>query len=72
MKRGFQIITCFFVEDERVDHYTVIKKIDSEDVILQDPWFGDNYKIKKDYFEKIWFTDPNFEKRKRWIFAIKK
>ena len=72
IKKGFQIITCFYVKSDKVDHYSLIKEINNKEIIFKDSWFGNNYKMSLDQFKEIWFTDPNFENRKRWIFAIKK
>lgn len=70
-KKGFQVITCFFIEDEKVDHYTVVREITDIALILQDPWYGNQHRIKKNKFKDNWFLDPKFENRKKWIFAIK-
>ena len=40
-------------------------------IVLQDSWFGDNYEMHLEEFEKRWMVDPNYENRKKWFFAIK-
>jgi len=70
-KKGFQVITCFYLQDEQVDHYTLIKEIIPGKIIFQDPWFGDDYEISLEKFGKMWMVDSNYENRKKWIFAVK-
>lgn len=69
--KGYQIITGFYVLDEFVDHYTLIKKIKNNEIIMQDPWFGDNYNMSLERFESVWYLDPKYEDKKRWIVGIR-
>jgi predicted double-glycine peptidase len=62
----------YFIPEEKCDHYSVLRKIDSKNISLFDPWFGPEHKYSLREFKKIWHSDFNFEKEKRWFIAIKK
>ena len=72
-KNGYVVIVCYYPGD-KIDHYSVIKKIDNKKIYLYDPWYGSrggpNESYKLSYFEKIWKTEK--EKDLRWLIAIKK
>lgn len=71
-KKGFTIIICYFYPPEKVDHYSVFKKIDDKNIYFWDPWFGPEHKYSLDYFKKIWKSDPKYDNEKCWFFAVKK
>ena len=71
-KKGFAVIICYFYPPEKVDHYSVLKKIDDKYIHFHDPFFGDKHKYLLTHFKKIWKSDPRYDDEKRWFFAIKK
>ncbi|MDD5254255.1 MAG: C39 family peptidase [Candidatus Nanoarchaeia archaeon] len=75
LNEGYLVIICYFYEAGNVDHYSVVKKIDSKYIYFwdPDPNCGPEDKYSISYFEKIWKTDPRYQdKERRWIFAMKK
>jgi predicted double-glycine peptidase len=71
-KKGYQIIICYLIPKDKVDHYSVLKKIDSKNIYFFDPWYGAEHKLPLNYFKKIWYSDKRYEKEKAWFIAIKK
>jgi len=61
-----------FLSFRKVDHYVVLKKLDSKYIYFYDPWFGPNHKYNLIDFKKIWKNDKRFENEKAWFVAIKK
>ena len=72
VKEGFVIIVCYYIIQEREAHYAVLINIDDENVYLNDPWFGANHILQREYFEKVWKSDPKREGDRRWFIGIKK
>lgn len=70
--RGFVVIVCYYYRPEKIDHYSVLKKIDANNIYLWDPWFGPKHKYKLSFFRQIWKSNPKYEKEKRWFFAVKR
>src|SRR3989344_5537084 len=64
-KEGYKIILCFHLPKEGEDHYAVLKKIDSKEIHLLDPWSGPDKIYPINYFKKIWKTVS--EKDLRWF-----
>ncbi|MFA5070880.1 MAG: cysteine peptidase family C39 domain-containing protein [Candidatus Pacearchaeota archaeon] len=71
-KQGYMIIVCYYLPEEKCDHYAVLRKIDFRFIHLFDPWYGPEHKLKIHDFEKLWHSDFNVEKQIRWALAIKK
>jgi predicted double-glycine peptidase len=77
IKDGYKIIVCYLdLKDKEhdcvVDHYTVIKKIDENNIYLYDPWYGAKNKYTINYFRRIWKSRERPDKKDRWFIAIKK
>lgn len=54
--------------DDGVGHYSVVVKVDEDNVVLDDPWNGEKFKINREQFEKIWHNEKgNF---KKWIMVV--
>jgi predicted double-glycine peptidase len=70
LKNDYVVIVCFHYLPEDIDHYSIIRKIENGEIHLTDPYIGPDHKYKIDYFEKIWKTVS--EKDKRWFIALKK
>lgn len=71
-KKGYLLIINYFIPEEKCDHYSVLRKIDSKYIYFIDPWFGPDYKYPLKEFQNLWHSNFNFEKEKRWFIAIKK
>ena len=70
-KKGYTIIICYYYPSEKVDHYSILKSIDSENIYFYDPWFGENHKYSLKYFNRIWKSNPKYDNEKCWFFAVK-
>lgn len=70
LKKGYKIIVCYYYPPEKVDHYSVIKKIRSK-IYFYDPFFGKNHSYSLTYFNKIWKSDPKYDNEKNWFIAIR-
>lgn len=70
LTEDYLIIICFYTSDNE-DHYTVIRQIDKQFIHFSDPWYGLDFKMTLEEFERRWKCDPRFEKFERWFFAIK-
>ena len=71
-KENYSIILCYYCPAEKVDHYSLLRKIDSRFIYFWDPWFGPNHKYSLNHFNKIWKSDPKYEKEKKWLIAMKR
>lgn len=71
-KQGFIIIICYYYPKDKVDHYSILNKINSKSIYFYDPWFGKEHKYLLNYFNSIWKSDPKYDNEKRWFFAVKK
>lgn len=71
-RKGYVVVVCYFIPEENLDHYSVLKKVGIKNIYFFDPWFGKNHKYSKNYFKKIWRCDESFDKEKAWCAALKK
>lgn len=69
---GFVIVLGYYIPKGKVDHYAVVKKVDNKNIILMDPYYGDNLLIKINNFVKNWNSDSRWDKEKRWFFGVKR
>jgi len=72
IRNGYNIIICYFYPAEKIGHYSVIRKIDSNFIYFYDPLFGPKHKYSLHYFNKIWKNNPRYEKVKRWMLGVKR
>lgn len=71
-RKGYAIIVCYFIPEENVDHYSVLKKVGMKNIYFFDPWFGEDHRYSINYFKRIWKCDERFDKEKAWCIALKK
>ncbi|MBU2639413.1 MAG: C39 family peptidase [Nanoarchaeota archaeon] len=71
-KRGYVIIVCYLYPPGKIDHYSVLKRIDKNYIYFWDPLFGKDHRYSLSYFKKIWRSSPRYDNEKSWFFAIKK
>lgn len=64
---GFVIIVCYWLEDDKTGHYAVLKKINKNDIVLMDPWYGPEHKVSRAWFLKNWHGTQEM----RWFFGVK-
>ena len=56
LKKNQAIIVEWFSEDD--GHYSIVSRIDNENIYLIDPELGHLRAIRKEKFKRIWFTFP--------------
>lgn|SRR3989338_6130972 len=66
-KKGYRILICYYIKEEKTGHYALVKTITSKRITLLDPWFGPSQSFTIKEFTKIWKNDEE----KQWFFAIK-
>lgn len=66
------LIINYFIPADKVDHYSVLKKIDNNNIYFFDPFYGPEHKYSLSNFKRNWRSDPKWEKEKSWFIAIKK
>ena len=71
-KKGYVVVVCYFIPEENLDHYSVLKKVGLKNIYFFDPWFGEDHKYSINYFKRIWKCDERFDKEKAWCIALKK
>lgn len=71
-KKGFTIIISYRYPTEKMGHYSVLKKIGRKKIYFWDPLFGPNHYYSIYYFRRLWGSDQNYDREKRWFFALKK
>src|SRR3989339_271220 len=72
IKNKYIIIICYYSKKEQCDHFSVVKKMDKENIYFSDPWFGQNHKYSLSYFQTIWRNIGRPNPAKKWFLAIKK
>lgn len=72
LKERYKIIICYYIKEDRVDHYAVVDRITEDYIYLLDPWYGEEYKLKIRDFDKNWNTDIRWENHSKWFIALKK
>jgi len=70
-EKGYFIIISYTHTPEKFSHFSVLKKIDKDFVYLLDPYKRPRKKYKISFFEKLWKSNVNYEKEKRWFIAMK-
>lgn len=69
IKERYFIIVNYYYPPQNVDHYSVVKYIDSKNIYFLDPWYGKNHKYAIPEFRKLWHDT---EREKGWFIAIRK
>lgn len=61
-------IVNFIEPSENDSHYAVVVGMDRENIVLADPWNGNNFKFSKKDFLSRWYGHE--DGKKRWLLAI--
>lgn len=62
------VIVHFIEPDTEDGHYAVVVGIQRKNVVLNDPWNGEKFKMAKEEFERRWISKDG--RHKRWIMAV--
>ncbi len=68
IKSDIPIIVNFIEPGENSGHYAVVIGIDENNIILNDPWHGEKFKMNKDEFVERWQSENGGHKR--WLLAV--
>jgi predicted double-glycine peptidase len=68
LKEKKPIVVNFIEPNDNEGHYSVVVGLNDEDIILNDPWNGPNFKMKKTDFEKRWFSEDG--RNNKWIMVV--
>jgi ABC-type bacteriocin/lantibiotic exporter with double-glycine peptidase domain len=68
VNEGIPVIVHFIEPDTEDGHYAVVVGVQKKNVVLNDPWNGEKFKMDKAEFEKRWVSLDG--KHKRWIMAV--
>ena len=71
LNNNYIVMVCYFIPEEKTDHYSIVKDIDSSFVYFYDPYYGENHKLSLKDFEKNWKFYTKYSKEKRWFFGVK-
>lgn len=69
--KGYYIIVSYRPPEDFY-HYAVLKAIDDKYIYLNDPWYGPGTKYELKDFVRRWKSNPLFERKKRWLIAMKR
>ena len=62
------VVVNFIEPSDEDSHYAVVAGASENEIILNDPWNGENFRMLKEEFLKRWY---GFEdKRKKWMLAV--
>ena len=67
--KGYYIIICYTPPAETFGHFAVFRRANSKFIFLHDPWFGPDFKIKRNTFRTHWKDN---EGNSGWLIAVKK
>lgn len=70
--KNYFIIISYTHTPEKFSHFSVVKDIDKKFIYLLDPYQRPRRKYKLSSFERLWKSNVNYEKEKRWFFAMKR
>lgn len=70
--KGLPSIIHFAEPQSEEEHYAVVVGFEKNKIILNDPWNGKNFKMKKKEFLARWSGSQGNHKYKKWIMVISK
>ena len=59
------------IENEQAGHYAVVVKCEKNFVVLNDPWNGKGFMIRKDDFLKRWHANQRSRESNRWMLVLR-
>jgi ABC-type bacteriocin/lantibiotic exporter with double-glycine peptidase domain len=66
--KNIPVIVYYVEPDGDDEHYAIVVDIEEDQIVLNDPWNGERFKMNHDDFEKRWYS--KYENLKRWIMVI--
>jgi len=69
---GHVVVVCYWIPEDRTDHYALVKAVSDTEIRLLDPWYGPDHRMPLAAFVRNWRSDRAFPLRQdRWIMAIR-
>ena len=68
LSRDLPVVIDFMEPDGNEAHYAVVIGHDHETLIVNDPWNGEKFRLRREWFEKHWYDYEN--NAKRWIMVL--
>lgn len=69
---GHVVVVCYWIPEDRTDHYALVQRVTEDHVELIDPWYGPHHRLPRDEFDRNWRSDRCFPLRQdRWMMAIR-
>ncbi|MBI1999438.1 MAG: C39 family peptidase [Parcubacteria group bacterium] len=65
---GLPVVVDFIEPDGEEEHYAVVVGYKDGDIILNDPWNGENFKLPEEEFARRWHYAQSIHKR--WIMVL--
>ena len=68
LNKSFPVIVNFIEPSDGDGHYAVVVGYENGELILNDPWNGEGFRMSREEFESSWRS--GYEKRRRWFMAV--
>lgn len=68
VSKNIPVIVNFIEPSDEVSHYAVVVGFFNDEIVLSDPWNGNDFKIKTDEFINRWYGHE--DTKKRWLLAV--
>lgn len=72
LNEGYIVITCYYLTDEKVSHYAVVKRVTRDAIHLLDPAYGKNRAIARSEFIRLWDVMVGTDREYGWFFGVKR
>lgn len=68
LKNNIPVIVNYIEPSDEISHYAVAVGLNKKEIILNDPWNGNNFKLSKKEFLRRWYGFPG--EGKKWLLAV--
>lgn len=68
LKKGKPVIVNYIEKENNEGHYAIVTGINKGQIIMNDPWFGKDFKMEKKEFMERWKSEKGDSKK--WLMAI--
>jgi predicted double-glycine peptidase len=70
IEKKIPVIVRFREPEEEKQHYAIIVGIGVKYVVLNDPWHGKNFRMKRPEFMRRWHGNQTEKSKLRWMLVI--
>ncbi|MFA5173267.1 MAG: papain-like cysteine protease family protein [Candidatus Paceibacterota bacterium] len=68
LKKNRPVIVNYIETENNEGHYAVVTGINKGYIVMNDPWYGKNFKMEKGEFVKRWRSE--YEESRKWLMVI--